>query len=212
MNNELHTPETDALGQMRQQLTLLQHRLDHQVEISDRQMRKAVTSRVASLRSFHNMGIVFSIVCAFIVIFGVYEQGVRLPFLVATIVFFTLNTVSGFFLQARKQDCRTASDMIAAARSMQRYKMLNNRYLACGIPVVIVWAIWYVYEICLVAGYTTPKAFLGLLVCCIIGGVIGGLIGYYTFHRPAMRRADKIIEQVEEYVAAEGLEEEEQVS
>lgn len=207
MNNTPLTPAPDTLDEMRQQLSLLQHRLDHQVEISDRQMRKAVTSRVASLRSFHNMGIVFSIVCAFIVIFGVYEQGVRLPFLVATIVFFTLNTVSGFFLQARKQDCRTASDMIAAARSMQRYKTLNNRYLACGVPVVIMWAIWYVYEICLVAGYTTTKAFLGLFVCCLVGGVIGGLIGYYTFHRPAMRRADKIIAQVEEYTAAEELEE-----
>lgn len=208
MNNTPLTPAPDTLDEMRQQLSLLQHRLNHQVEISDRQMRKAVTSRVASLRSFHNMGIVFSIVCALFVIFGVYEQGVRLPFLVATIVFFTLNTVSGFFLQARKQDCRTASDMIAAARSMQRYKMLNNRYLSCGIPVVIMWAIWYVYEICLVAGYTTTKAFLGLLLCCTVGGVIGGLIGYYTFHRPAMRRADKIIEQVEEYTAAEGLEKE----
>lgn len=207
MNNTPLTPAPDTLDEMRQQLSLLQHRLDHQVEISDRQMRKAVTSRVASLRSFHNMGIVFSIVCALFVIFGVYEQGVRLPFLVATIVLFTLNTVSGFFLQARKQDCRTASDMIAAARSMQRYKMLNNRYLACGIPVVIMWAIWYVYEICLVAGYTTTKAFLGLLVCCTVGGVIGGLIGYYTFHRPAMRRADKIIAQVEEYTAAEEHEE-----
>lgn len=208
MNNTPLSPAPDTLDEMRQQLSLLQHRLDHQVEISDRQMRKAVTSRVASLRSFHNTGIVFSIVCALFVIFGVYEQGVRLPFLVATIVFFTLNTVSGFFLQARKQDCRTASDMIAAARSMQRYKKLNNRYLSCGIPVVIVWAIWYVYEICLVAGYTTTKAFLGLLLCCTVGGVIGGLIGYYTFHRPAMRRADKIIEQVEEYTAAEGLEKE----
>ncbi len=207
MNNTPLTPAPDTLDEMRQQLSLLQHRLDHQVEISDRQMRKAVTSRVASLRSFHNMGIVFSIVCAFIVTFGVYEQGVRLPFLVATIVLFTLNTVSGFFLRARKQDCRTASDMIAAARSMQRYKTLNNRYLACGVPVVIMWAIWYVYEICLVAGYTTTKAFLGLFVCCLVGGVIGGLIGYYTFHRPAMRRADKIIEQVEEYTAAEELEE-----
>ncbi|MCQ2292972.1 MAG: hypothetical protein MJZ54_02935 [Bacteroidaceae bacterium] len=208
MNNTPLSSAPDTLDEMRQQLSLLQHRLDHQVEISDRQMRKAVTSRVASLRSFHNMGIVFSIVCAFIVTFGVYEQGVRLPFLVATIVFFTLNTVSGFFLQARKQDCRTAGDMIAAARSMQRYKKLNNRYLSCGIPVVIMWAIWYVYEICLVAGYTTTKAFLGLLLCCTVGGVIGGLIGYYTFHRPAMRRADKIIEQVEEYTAAEGLEKE----
>lgn len=208
MNNTPLSPAPDTLDEMRQQLSLLQHRLDHQVEISDRQMRKAVTSRVASLRSFHNMGIVFSIVCALFVIFGVHEQGVRLPFLVATIVLFTLNTVSGFFLQARKQDCRTASDMIAAARSMQRYKTLNNRYLACGIPVVIMWAIWYVYEICLVAGYTTTKAFLGLFVCCLVGGVIGGLIGYYTFHRPAMRRADKIIEQVEEYTAAEGPEKE----
>ena len=208
MNNTPLTPAPDTLDEMRQQLSLLQHRLDHQVEISDRQMRKAVTSRVASLRSFHNMGIVFSIVCALFVIFGVYEQGVRLPFLVVTIVLFTLNTVSGFFLRARKQDCRTASDMIAAARSMQRYKTLNNRYLACGVPVVIMWAIWYVYEICLVAGYTTTKAFLGLFVCCLVGGVIGGLIGYYTFHRPAMRRADKIIEQVEEYTAAEGPEKE----
>lgn len=207
MNNTPLTPAPDTLDEMRQQLSLLQHRLDHQVEISDRQMRKAVTSRVASLRSFHNMGIVFSIVCALFVILVIYEQGVRLPFFAATIVLFTLNTVSGFFLRARKQDCRTASDMIAAARSMQRYKTLNNRYLACGIPVVIMWAIWYVYEICLVAGYTMTKAFLGLFVCCLVGGVIGGLIGYYTFHRPAMRRADKIIEQVEEYTAAEGLEE-----
>lgn len=207
MNNTPLSPAPDTLDEMRQQLSLLQHRLDHQVEISDRQMRKAVTSRVASLRSFHNMGIVFSIVCALFVILVIYEQGVRLPFFAATVVLFTLNTVSGFFLRARKQDCRTASDMIAAARSMQRYKTLNNRYLACGVPVVIMWAIWYVYEICLVAGYTTTKAFLGLLVCCLVGGVIGGLIGYYTFHRPAMRRADKIVEQVEEYTAAEGLEE-----
>ena len=207
MNNTPLTPAPDTLDEMRQQLSLLQHRLDHQVEISDRQMRKAVTSRVASLRSFHNMGIVFSIVCALFVILVIYEQGVRLPFFAATIVLFTLNTVSGFFLRARKQDCRTASDMIAAARSMQRYKTLNNRYLACGVPIVIMWAIWYVYEIGLVAGYTTTKAFLGLFVCCLVGGVIGGLIGYYTFHRPAMRRADKIIAQVEEYTAAEELEE-----
>lgn len=195
MTNDTHSPE---LEEMRRQLATLQQRLDSQADFTDKQMRKAVKSSVDSLHALGNKGLAVCLLALVLVLSVSFEQGIRPYFLILTFIFLAGNAVSAYFLRMEKRQCSTQADMLATARRVERYKRLNSRHIRIGLPITLLWGAGYVYEVTRAMGMTSVKEIASMGLCALIGGCIGGLIGWTCFHRPAMREADKILAQIEE--------------
>jgi membrane associated rhomboid family serine protease len=77
---------------------------------------------------------------------------------------------------------------------MARAKKFDADWLFFGVPAVILWFGWFVYEVYLANGYdlSNPLFWGG---CC--GGVIGAICGF-KMHFKTQRQYQDIIDQIED--------------
>ncbi|MCF0199375.1 MAG: hypothetical protein HUK02_08645 [Bacteroidaceae bacterium] len=185
------------LEEMRAQLNLLREKLDAQTEINDRQLRKALRTGTDSIQLRDNIGVVAAFVAALFVTATVYFNSYPMAFVVATGVFLALNVVMCLFLRLGK--VRIAADnMVDTGRQLVRYRRNNQCSLAIGMICVIAWSCWYLYETAMRFGIENPKEIVGLAACVCFGGCIGFCIGYFGQYRPNMKKAQALLDQIEE--------------
>lgn len=196
----------DELEDMKQQLKALQAEIDRQTTLREEDFKKLMNSRT---NSFKNREFA-SIILVAIVAFGMppvlyYCQHHSIWFCLFTFLFFLFGL--GWEIKIWKQfhlSNMMELDLLTTAKNMQQYRKLNRIWLnQIGLPFVFVWASWYLYELIgqmeLPEDGSTKWIIIGTFAACIIvGGIIGGLIGYFTFYKPQMKLAQEMIEQIEE--------------
>jgi membrane associated rhomboid family serine protease len=89
------------------------------------------------------------------------------------------------------------NNLVDVRRRMARAKKFDADWLFFGVPAVILWFGWFVYEIYLANGYdlSNPLFWGG---CC--GGVIGAICGY-KMHFQTQCQYQEIIDQIEDLTA-----------
>lgn len=189
--------ENKEIQELKEELAALHARIDRQAEISDGMIRKALDARIGHLQVLGSRKFRFCLIAAVFVVTLVVLQGTRLPFIVATAAFMALNAAGAYYLKKKENELEGASDLKGTMTNLVSYKRFNRNTTLIAVPLAIAWAVWYVYEIALHLGMTGKDVY-GLIVACAVGGVIGGLIGYFTFYRPSMEEADKIINEIED--------------
>ena len=188
----------NELQELKEQLAALNAKLDKQAEISDSMIRKALGASIGRLQSLGSKKFVFCIVAAVLVVAITLFQGVSPAFIIATALFLGVNSYMGYVLMQKEKDMNASSDLVGTMQKVLDYKKYNRDTTLIMLPVAILWAIWYVYAIGQVLGFTDAKEYMGMAAACLIGGVIGGLIGYFCMYRPSMEEADEIIGQINE--------------
>lgn len=197
---------TDELFEMKQQMKQLQTELNKQTKLREEGFKKLMKSRT---NSFKNREFA-SIILVAIVAFGMppvlyFCQHHSIWFCLFTFCFFLFGL--GWEIKIWKQfhlQNMMELDLLTTAKNMQQYRKLNRVWLnQIGLPFIFVWASWYLYE--LIGQMELPEdghtkwivigAFAG---CIIIGGVIGGLVGYFTFYKPQMKLAQEMIDQIKD--------------
>ena len=190
--------------ELREQFLTLQKRLDRQVEINERQLRRAIGEGIGQMRRRDRLSIVVCFAAWIICCICVYYLQLSLPFQIFTDVAMGINFVCSIVLKLqavnRHADLLSSADLVRTTRQLLRYKRVNRQYLFyVGIPFVIIFFCWYVYELIRkmtpIAG-TTEIAWL--IFFCAISGVIGGAIGLFFFYLPSIRQANEMLERIEE--------------
>ncbi len=194
------------LEEMRKQFAILQEKLDKQVDINDKQMRKALSQGIGQMKNRDRQAVVVCLVGWVFVALAIYFMKLSVPFQIFTDVAMGVNFYCSLKYKLHVNDFRTDrlanSDLVQTTQELLKYKRFNQNYLKyVAIPFVVVFVSWYSYEILVQTGATTLRDYIFIIVPLLVGACVGGIFGYTKFYHPAVRQADDMLRQIEELQA-----------
>lgn len=194
MNHPLNSKE---LREMKEQLALLNQKLQKQTIVNEKMLRRSMKEKAYSLR--RNV-IWESLVCFLMIPFFLWVLPkfslVSMQFCVFSVAFFILAIGYNCYMygQFRPKDFMDGS-LIEVRKATLKFKQLTQRWTYCiGIPFLLIYIPWFVYEKFQV--YQGEHLHV-VLAGGAVGFLLGGSIGIYQF-RKTLRTTDEILQQIEE--------------
>lgn len=184
------------LDQMRQQMAILQNKLNSQAIVSDRFIRRSVSHSATTINRRY---LVISIVALAMIPYGYWAfvklNGLSVALWIAMSVM--MLAVVGFCIyngrEMRRRDF-TSGNLLDTKRKALAAKRRDNNWLWFGIPMATVWAVWVGWEMAQKLG-ADFKFFIPFFIICSVGGIILGM----KVHFRTQRHYRDIIEQIEDF-------------
>ena len=187
------------LENMRQQMTTLKNKLNQQEIVNDRLMRRSMRNEVNTItRRYY----IIMAVALFMVPYGywcfVKLCNLSITFWIVTSIFMLVCAGATLFT------CRKISDphlmnrnLVEARKKVASAKKFEANWLFFGIPAVVLWLGWFLYEVYKIHGGALDNGFFW-------GGCIGGIIGAIcglSLNFRTQREYQDIIDQIEDLTA-----------
>jgi len=196
----------NELLEMKQQMQELKRELERATTLREDGLKRALTRGSNRFRNRELQACFFVGFATLAIPVGMYFNHFSILICAFTFVFFlfALCWEIHYYRKLHVADVM-AQPLVKAYSDLLEYKRINKIWLfRIGIPFIIVWFTWYVYEF--LQNNPAPEdkqlAFvIGIITALCIGGLIGGLIGYYSFYRPQMKLADRMMEQIKDLQA-----------
>ena len=182
------------LDEMRQQMAILKDKLENQTIVNDRFIRRSIKQSVGTINRRY---LVLGIIAIAMIPYGYWAfvmlNGLSVGLWLTMCVLMLL--VVGFMFynsrDMRDRDLMNGS-LLDVKRKVALAKKRDGNWPWFGIPVAVAWASWAVYEM---AQQTGGSEYL--VPCCIVGIVVGALVGLKV-HFKTQRHYRDIIEQLED--------------
>ena len=185
--------------EMREQFTLLRHKLDQQDIINDSLLRETMRGRIGAINRTKYKSYICAALClvlypVLLVYWGVFSNA----FVIVTCIMMLFCMYATYYVHkpVDRMDLMT-EDLATVARVMAKFRRQYNQWLYYVTPALLVpWLSWAVYEY---AWKFAPEGVshwllaIPLLICAAIGALVG-----YHWHCKAVNAADNIIRQIEE--------------
>ena len=194
MTNNIDSKE---MLEMKEQLSLLIKKLDKETIVNERMIRRSMKEKADRL---NRRLIVEILVCLIMIPFFICVlpnlSKVSMPFCIFSAGFFALGVLYNFYMYIRFSPRKfIEGNMIEARRDTLNFKKQTLRWTYCiGIPFLVVYIAWFVYE---KMQYYQGEILKIVLVSALIGFLIGGAIGINIFLKD-LRATDEILMQIEE--------------
>ena len=194
MTNNIDSKE---MLEMKEQLSLLIKKLDKETIVNERMIRRSMKEKADRL---NRRLIVEIIVCLIMIPFFICVlpnlSKVSMPFCIFSAGFFAIAILYDFYMYLRFRPQKfIEGNMIEARRDTLNFKKQTLRWTYCiGIPFLVVYIAWFVYE---KMQYYQGEILKIVLVSALIGFLIGGAIGINVFIK-TLRTTDDILSQIEE--------------
>ena len=194
MTNNIDSKE---MLEMKEQLSLLIKKLDKETIVNERMIRRSMKEKADRL---NRRLIVEILVCLIMIPFFICVlpnlSKVSMPFCIFSAGFFALAILYDFYMYLRFRPQKfIEGNMIEARRDTLNFKKQTLRWTYCiGIPFLVVYIAWFVYE---KMQYYQGEILKIVLVSALIGFLIGGAIGINVFIK-TLRTTDDILSQIEE--------------
>lgn len=187
----------DELSEMKEQYHQLKNALCSPNIITDRLIREATSRKIKSL----NKQAIFYIVLGLVAIpycTAVFLMfGLSWYFCIITDLFFLAEILYTWSSHKGLSPSLLVSSSLAdVTRQVVRLKMRYARWLRFGIPFLVLWGGWFVYEIMQQAGLPQAEQ-TAILVGAFIGGLIGLGVGLYLYCR-MQRMASELLDQLKD--------------
>ena len=195
MNNDFE------LESMRQQMNTLKNKLNQQEIISDRLVRRSMKNEVNTIaRRYY----IIMAVGLFMVPYGYWSfvklAGLSLFFWIVTSIFMLICVGATFYNSRKISDPELMShSLVEARKKVASAKKFEADWLFFGIPAVVLWLGWFLYEVYQIHGGAIDNGFFW-------GGCIGGIIGAIcglSLNFKTQRQYQAIIDQIEDITAGE---------
>ena len=183
--------------EMKEQLSLLIKKLDKETIVNERMIRRSMKEKADRL---NRRLIVEIIVCLIMIPFVICVlpnfSKLSMPFCIFSAGFFVLAILYNFYMYIRfRPQNFIEGNMIEVRRDTLNFKKQTLRWTYCiGIPFLVVYIAWFVYE---KMQYYQGEILKIVLVSALIGFLIGGTIGINIFLK-TLRATDEILMQIEE--------------
>ena len=185
--------------EMREQFTLLRHKLDQQDIINDSLLRDTMRSRMGAINRTKYKSYICAALClvlypVLLVYWGVFSNA----FVIVTCIMMLFCMYATYYVHkpVDRMDLMT-ENLATVAKVMAKFRRQYNQWLYYVTPALLVpWLSWAVYEY---AWKFAPEGVshwllaIPLLICAAIGALVG-----YHWHCKAVNAADNIIRQIEE--------------
>jgi hypothetical protein len=190
------TNENYDLENMRQQMETLKKKLDQQEIVNDRFIRHTMKKTAGNISRRYNIIMALGI---FMIPYSYWIfiklSGFSMAFWIGSSVFMLICAGATYYNSRNVNDVNMMrQNLVEVRRKMARAKKFDADWLFFGIPALILWFGWFMYEIYLTNGHEldNPLFWGG---CC--GGVIGAICGY-KIHFKTQRQYQDIIDQIED--------------
>ena len=194
MTNNIDSKE---MLEMKEQLSLLIKKLDKETIVNERMIRRSMKEKADRLSRRLIVEILVSLIMIpfFICVLPNLSK-VSMPFCIFSAGFFALGVLYVFYMYLRFRPQKfIEGNMIEARRDTLNFKKQTLRWTYCiGIPFLVVYIAWFVYE---KMQYYQGEILKIVLVSALIGFLIGGAIGINIFLKD-LRATDEILMQIEE--------------
>ena len=190
--------ENFDLENMRQQMTTLKNKLNQQEIVNDRLIRRSMRNEVNTITRRYNIVTILAVLMIpyFYWVF-VKLSGFSMAFWIGSSIFMLICAVATYYNTSKISDPDMMShSLLEARKKVASAKKFDADWLKFGIPAVILWFGWFVYEI-----YLQNQDFVnGLFWGGCVGGIIGAICGI-KFHFKTQRQYQDIIDQIEDLTA-----------
>lgn len=182
------------IDDMRQQMAILQKKLDNQAIVNDHVIRRAICKGVSAINKRY---LIIGIVALAMIPYGYWAfvklAGTSIAFWIASCLM--MLAVVGFMIfnshETSNKDF-ASGNLLDVKRKIAVAKKRDAMWPVFAIPVVVGWAMWGGWELSKTFG--EMDFFMPLFIFCVAAGVIVGLL----VHFKTQRHYRDIIEQIEE--------------
>ncbi len=184
---------------MRQQMTTLKNKLNHQEIVNDRMMRRSMKNEVNTITRRYYIIMALGL---FMVPYGywcfVKLCGLSLFFWIVTSIFMLVCVCATFYTLRKINDPNLMNrNLVEARKKVASAKKFEANWLLFGIPAVVLWMSWFLYETYQLHGGAVSN---GLFWGGCIGGIIGAICGLSINFR-TQRQYQDIIDQIADITA-----------
>ena len=184
------------LEDMRQQMNTLKNKLEKQEIVNDRLMRCSMKKEVNTITRNYNIMMILGILMVpyFYWVF-VKLSGFSMAFWIGSSIFMLICVGATFYNSHKISDPDMMShSLIDARKKVASAKKFDSDWQKFGIPAVILWFGWFMYECYKIQGGEIINPFFW---GGCVGGVIGAICGY-KYHIKTQRKYQDIIDQIED--------------
>jgi hypothetical protein len=187
--------ESTELEQMRTQLNLLKEKLEKETIVNERLIRKAMKEKVSNLnRDAIAITIVALLGIPYCTFVFANMMNMSWWFIGTTDVFFLIAVIDTYISH---KDIRAKElmdgNLIEVSRKIERMRRMYANWLKFGIPFIIVWFAWFLFE---ALGRNVDDG-APIAIGGAIGGIIGACIGIRKY-RQTRRKTLEVIMQIKE--------------
>ena len=184
------------LESMRQQLGTLKKKLNEQEILNDHIMRRSMKKEVSNITRRYNIIMAIGVL---MVPYGywcfVKLAGLSIFFWIVTSIFMLICAGATFYNSRKISDPSLMNhNLVEARKKVASAKKFESDWLLFGVPAVILWMGWFLYETYLLHGGTFSN---GLFWGGCVGGIIGAICGI-SIHIKTQRQYQEIIDQIED--------------
>ena len=189
------------LENMRQQMTTLKNKLNKQEIVNDRLMRRSMKNEVNTITRRYYIIMALGL---FMIPYGywcfVKLCGLSLFFWIVTSIFMLICAGATYYTLRKINDPDMMNrNLVEARKRVASAKKFEANWLFFGIPAVVLWMSWFLYETYQLHGGAVSN---GLFWGGCIGGIIGAICGLSLNFR-TQRQYQEIIDQIEDLTAGE---------
>ena len=191
--------ENFDLENMRQQMSTLKNKLNQQEILNDRLIRRSMRNEVNTIARRYYIIMALGL---FMIPYGywcfVKLCGLSLFFWIVTSIFMLVCAGATYYTCRKINDPHLMNrNLVEARKKVASAKKFEANWLFFGIPAVVLWFAWFMYESYKIHGDALSSGFFW-------GGCIGGIIGAIcglSLNFKTQRQFQDIIDQIEDLTA-----------
>ena len=183
----------NTLNEMQQQMQLLKDKLSKQTIVNEQMMRNAFGKGIKDLRSNYSVKTIAAI-AGMLGCPSFYNLGCSLYFVIFSELIMLIALVATIY--ANRLIPKMDDDLLTAAGNLTRFRKINAQWIKYGIPALVVWLGWLIFQLFSGKEFTTGQAYAmigGIAVALMVGMCIG-----LRIRREIMRGVDELMAQIKE--------------
>ena len=186
----------DELQEMREQMAALKEKLNKQEVVNDRLIRDVLSQK---MKMINKNGWVSGLCGLFVITFGnyvFYQMGLSTWFLIGTTVMMIFCVVVIWISHSWVNSNEIANgDLLRVAKQAFRLQKVYKNWKYIALPMILSWGVWLGLEYAAIVQDTAIV--FGTMSCGVIGGLIGGIIGFRQ-NKKVINELDGMIRYIEE--------------
>ncbi len=195
INNDLQ------LEQMRQQMTELKQQLDKQQIVNEQLLRQSMTSKMSWIKRY--IWLEMALIPILLLILAPIHAMLGLSwwlygFLAVMLV---VDVAADWRINHVDRNQLLTGNLVEASRRLTLMKKQRAWSFALGILGVIIWIVWFLYELQCASGMQSSDFLNGFAMGGFFGGIIGGVIGLVVaiiiFYK-MQRTNDEVLAQIDQ--------------
>ena len=199
MDNNINNDQ--QLQQMRQQITELKQQLDRQEIVNERLLRQSMTSKMSWIKRYIWFEVI-SVPLLLIFFAGLHATlGLSWWLFAFLAVMLVVDVAADYRINKVDKNQLLTGNLVEASRRLTLMKKQRAWAFALGILGVIIWIVWFLYELRCASGLQSSDFLNGFAMGGFFGGVIGGVIGLIiaiVIFRKMQRTNDEVLAQIDQ--------------